>query len=194
MEETQFNLFAYDFDSNGKNDIKKIEITNLKSSISKYCINKYFIPLILSPTGHLIICNNSHYKFYNFIKKDLPISCESTYDVYTNLWNNRYVTIDISFDNLGKMNNIYYASDKIFKTQYNILELLAIYLECNLFKINHAKLYEDGNFEEEGFAKNADGSIENGLMGGNRLNLQNKYIIRDSCVILKYKPPNINHF
>jgi hypothetical protein len=176
VEKLPFKLFVYNFDDFNGELIKKVEVTDLKSNIFKYSYNKYYLPLIISPVGELIICNNSHFKFYNYIKRESQETHkESTYEAYSDLWTNHYVTIDISLNNFGKMENIYYASHKILKHQYNILELLAIHLECNLFEINHKKLYAVGNMED-------------GLMGGNRLNGYNKYIIEDSYITQKYKP------
>ena len=166
-ERLPFKLFTYNF--NGENVIKKIVIKDLKSDIRLNSHNKYYTPVIISPVGDIIICH-SHYDFYYYIKKEsqrLYSKDKSIYEVYLDLWANNYVTVDISYNNFGKMENIYYSNHKIFKMQYNILELLAIYLECNLIEINYKKLYQDSNNN----------------------NLQVNYLVNNSYMTHKYEPP-----
>lgn len=169
-EQLPFRLFKYSF-VNGKNIIKEIIIKDLKSDIRLNTHNPCYTSIIVSPKGDVILCD-SHYNFYNYVKKKsqkLYGEGESVYDMYINLWSNKYVTADISYNSSRQIENIFYSSYKMFKTQYNILEFLAIYLECNLIEVNHKKLHQLTN------------SFKN--------NIKANYVVNDSYMTYKYIPP-----
>lgn len=169
-ERLPFRLFKYGL-INGKNIIKEIIIKDLKSDIRLNAHNIYYISIIISPKGDVILCD-SHYNFYNYVKKKsqkLYTEGESIYDMYLNLWSNKYVTADISYNGSRKIENIFYSSYKMLKMQYNILEFLAIYLECNLIEVNHKKLQQ--------------------LTDGFKNNIKTNYVVNDTYMTHKYIPP-----